>query len=101
MAFKAKRYRKPYDQVFQSVIEALEECEHRIRYRNKGNGTVIGVTERSILSWGGETKVRITRKQGRIRVEGNATPTSQLFDWGESHSNLLEFFEVLDEILEV
>jgi hypothetical protein len=95
-----KFYEHTYDSVFSACKQALDKLDFTIDDSNKRTGTIRASTSVSLISWGEKVEItikEISRYRTKLSVESKAK--AQLFDWGKSETNELEFISKVSQLL--
>ena len=91
------KYRKNIENVRDALIKSIEECGFSIR-ESVGN-SIKASTSSSILSWGEDLEVILSKKRDEVEITVTSTPTAQIFDWGKSDENIRRIIEKIDQKL--
>ena len=94
-----RTYRKPYDVVFSAALNAAKICNLTINSKGSKSGIIRASAGASILSWGEDINIVVSRNGKNTQVFVSSGAKAQLIDWGKSKKNIDDFFSALEDCL--
>ncbi len=87
-----------YNEIFRRCLKAINKCGWNVVSYDENEGLIIGQTRSSILSWGEEVTIKITKKENGAMVEVVSEPIAQIIDWGKSEGNIGTFYDWFENL---
>jgi uncharacterized membrane-anchored protein len=98
MVSKSYSSNSPFGQVFTAAVQAVENCGWDITEKDEKEGRIVVRTEMSLLSWGEEIVIELSKRENKTLMNVSSEPISQLFDSGKSSKNLEKFIRNLKKV---
>lgn len=98
MASESRMYNGNYKEIFRRCLKAINKCGWNVVSYDENDGSIIGRTGTSILSWGEEVSIKISEKENGAMVEVVSEPIAQVIDWGKSEGNIRAFYDWLERL---
>ena len=99
-----REFGKSYNLVYIKCHEAAINLNFNITKEDIADGEILFKVGMTWFSWGEKFKILITNLGSnltRVEVASEAVFQAQLIDWGKKNENVKNFFQTLNELLEI
>lgn len=87
-----------YKEIFSRCLKAINKCGWNVTSYNESKGIITAKTGTTILSWGEEVSIKVSKEGNGTMIEVISEPTAQLIDWGKSEENIQRFLSWFERL---
>ena len=85
---------RPRAEVFEAMVEALPECNMKLKSSDAGSGHIEAVTSMNMMSWGEKIRIDLAESgPGKTTATITSGNRAQLITWGRNDKNLAKLVE--------